>query len=133
VGSSRLYAFNNKLFDLRITNVFGRAIGARGGIAVGEKRRDLTPEEFVELHCIYQQSLLMEKVFAAGIYKIKTRGLPASNWWLVSEWLANQLKSRGEIVLERDLQRWWGRVTFGEPVHLDPTIEELTRIYNECP
>lgn len=46
-------------------------------------------------------------------------------WWVVSSWLAENLKKLGEPVLESDYETWWGRTCSGQAISLDHTMDEL--------
>ena len=47
--------------------------------------------------------------------------------WVVSDWLANQLKSRGEMVGEIFEFKIWGRTTSGQAILIDSVIEDIHR------
>lgn len=46
-------------------------------------------------------------------------------WWVVSDWLANELEERGEAVLRSDYGTWWGRTCSGQAISLDGVIEDI--------
>ena len=46
-------------------------------------------------------------------------------WWVISNWFAEQLKEHGEPVLENDYGTWWGRTTTGQAIKLDDVITEI--------
>lgn len=46
-------------------------------------------------------------------------------WWLVSDWLLERLKEKGEPALETDFGSWWGRTCSGQAIYLDAVIEEI--------
>lgn len=46
-------------------------------------------------------------------------------WWVVSDWLAEQLEKHGEAMLINDYGTWWGRTCFGQAIYLDSVIEEI--------
>ena len=48
-------------------------------------------------------------------------------WWLVSQWLADNLKAIGEPVLDNDYGTWWGRTVTGQSMELDGTLQSLWR------
>jgi predicted RNA-binding Zn-ribbon protein involved in translation (DUF1610 family) len=39
-------------------------------------------------------------------------------WWLVTDWLAEKLKARGEVVI-MGFSNYWGRQGSGQAIHLD--------------
>lgn len=51
----------------------------------------------------------------------------ASSWYLVSDWLADQLEQRGEIVGEICDLTIWGRCTSGQAIWQDGVIQEIFR------
>jgi len=44
-------------------------------------------------------------------------------WWIVSSWLCDKLKEKGEVVLEDE--NIWGRQTSGQAILLDSVISEI--------
>ena len=46
-------------------------------------------------------------------------------WWMVSVWLAEKLRSKGEPVLENKYGVWWGRCVSGQAISLDYVIQEI--------
>ena len=45
--------------------------------------------------------------------------------WLVTDWLAHQLRARGESVGEFLGLTIWGRCTTGQPIYMDEVIQEI--------
>lgn len=48
-------------------------------------------------------------------------------WWIVSEYLYNKLKEKGESVLEWGNNYYWGRGTTGQAILLDYVISEICK------
>lgn len=48
-------------------------------------------------------------------------------WWIVTEYLYNKLKEKGECVLEWEDCYIWGRTTTGQAIHLDGVISEICK------
>jgi hypothetical protein len=46
-------------------------------------------------------------------------------WYLVTDWLGDNLKAIGEPVLENDYGTWWGRTCCGQAIELDGTIQKI--------
>ena len=46
-------------------------------------------------------------------------------WWLVSHWMAEKLRERGEPVLQNDFGTWWGRCCTGQAIYMDGVIEHI--------
>lgn len=51
-------------------------------------------------------------------------------WWLVSGWLAEHLKDKGEPILDNDYGVWWGRTTTGQAIAGDSVMIELAAELN---
>lgn len=45
-------------------------------------------------------------------------------WWLVTDWLAEKLKARGEVVIE-GFTNYWGRQCSGQAILLDNVMGEI--------
>lgn len=46
-------------------------------------------------------------------------------WWLVSDWLANQLADIGAPVIRNDYGSWWGRTCSGQGFIMDGTLQDV--------
>ena len=46
-------------------------------------------------------------------------------WWLISEFLADQLRDIGEPILSNEHGVWWGRSCTGQAIILDGTIQRI--------
>ena len=46
-------------------------------------------------------------------------------WWLVSNWLADQLDERGEVTLSDGQSHWWGRCCSGQGILLDGIMQSI--------
>ena len=53
--------------------------------------------------------------------------LEVYEYWLVSDWLADKLKARDEIVFEFHGLTIWGRTTTGQAMYMDYDIQEIAR------
>lgn len=49
-------------------------------------------------------------------------------WWLVSVWLAEKLRTKSEPILGNEYGVWWGRCVSGQAISLDEVIH---KIYDE--
>lgn len=45
-------------------------------------------------------------------------------WWLVTDWLAEKLKARGEVIIE-GFSNYWGRQCSGQAILLDNVMGEI--------
>lgn len=48
-----------------------------------------------------------------------------ASWWVVDNWLANQLSNRGEAVLDTPIGYVWGRTSGGQAIHIDDIMLEI--------
>jgi len=46
-------------------------------------------------------------------------------WWLVTRWLADELRDSGEPVLGNGFGYWWGRTCTGQAILLDGTLQVI--------
>lgn len=50
-------------------------------------------------------------------------------WWLVSGHLCRHLRDIGEVVLDNDYGRWWGRTCTGQELIMDGTLQKVAAIF----
>ena len=46
-------------------------------------------------------------------------------WWLVTSYMAELLKEKGEVILSDYDCYWWGRQTSGQEFYMDGVIQEI--------
>ena len=46
-------------------------------------------------------------------------------WWLVTPYMAELLKEKGEVILSDYDCCWWGRQTSGQALYMDGVIQEI--------
>ena len=46
-------------------------------------------------------------------------------WWLVTPYMAELLKEKGEVILSDYGCYWWGRQTSGQALYMDGVIQEI--------
>ena len=46
-------------------------------------------------------------------------------WWLVTPYMAELLKEKGEVILSDYDCYWWGRTTSGQALDMDGVIQEI--------
>lgn len=66
----------------------------------------------------------------ASLEKMQDEGADqqeALEWWFVSGWLYWRLRDRGEMVLDSDYGRLWGRGTSGQRIAMDSIMEDLAK------
>lgn len=54
-------------------------------------------------------------------------GVEVYEWWAISEWLAGELTTSGEPVLENNYGYWWGRTCTGQAMIMDGTLQTIAR------
>jgi hypothetical protein len=50
-------------------------------------------------------------------------------WWRVTEWLCNELRSIGEVVISNEYGQWWGRTTSGQSYIMDGVLQQIAAKY----
>ena len=48
-------------------------------------------------------------------------------WWLVTPYMAELLKEKGEVILSDYDCYWWGRTTSGQALYMDGVIQEIAK------
>jgi len=48
-------------------------------------------------------------------------------WWIVSDFMLEELKALSEPVLENDYGEWWGRTCTGQAILMDGIIDEIIK------
>ena len=46
-------------------------------------------------------------------------------WWLVTPYMAELLKEKGEVILSDYGCYWWGRTTSGQALYMDGVIQDI--------
>lgn len=46
-------------------------------------------------------------------------------WWLVTPWLAKELRAVGQPIIDNDFGSWWGRTCTGQSILLDGTLQRI--------
>ncbi len=86
-------------------------------------------KRMTDIHVLWGQSTVVEELIRTG--KIDEEYLYPFNeeevleWWLVTPWLAERLRERGEIIIDELGCRWWGRLTSGQAIYMDGVIREI--------
>lgn len=52
---------------------------------------------------------------------------PVTGWFVVNDFLADQLRMRGEVILENEYGRWWGRLSPLEPFWNDEALISIAK------
>jgi len=82
------------------------------------------------------QSLLVEMLLSkevvsiddvVNLYNDEDEPQEVYEWWVVSDWLLDELEKAGQPVLKTDYENWWGRTSSGQSIIFDEVIQ---KIYN---
>lgn len=46
-------------------------------------------------------------------------------WWLIDDWLAEQLKQENQVIIEEYDCCWWGRLSSGQAIYMDDVIQKI--------
>jgi len=76
------------------------------------------------------QTSLIEECFEYGVFDYDevqnvNEETEIFSWFLVSDFLANELIELGEPVLSNELGNWWGRTRYGIPLENDPVLKKI--------
>ena len=81
----------------------------------------------------YGQNEVVEELIRAGkideeyMYPFVDTEDEIFEWWLVSPYLARELKAQNEVVIDALECYWWGRTTSGQAIYMDNVIQEIAR------
>lgn len=90
-------------------------------------------ERIADLHVLYGQNEVVEELIRAGkideeyMYPFVDTEDEIFEWWLVSPYLARELKAQNEVVIDALDCYWWGRTTSGQAIYMDNVIQEIAR------
>lgn len=68
---------------------------------------------------VVEELIYCEKLSCESLYD---ENCEVMEWWLVTSYLACQLKQQGEIIIDDYGCYWWGRTTSGQAVEMDGVI-----------
>ncbi len=88
----------------------------------------LTERELVHHHILYEQNNVIDELLKHGAIRDESLcegWYEVMEWWLVTPYLAEQLKDEGEIIIAEHDCYWWGRQTSGQAIYLDKVIQEI--------
>ena len=92
--------------------------------------RQSRAKRIADLHVFYGQNEVVEELIRAGkideeyMYPFVDTDDEVFEWWLVSPYLAGELKEQGEVVIDALDCHWWGRTTSGQAVYMDSAIQK---------
>ena len=93
--------------------------------------RESRAKRIADLHVFYGQNEVVEELIRAGkideeyMYPFIDTDDEVFEWWLVSPYLADELKEQGEIVIDALGCYWWGRTTSGQAIYMDSAIQKI--------
>lgn len=93
--------------------------------------RQSRAKRIADLHVFYGQNEVVEELIRAGkidgeyMYPFVDTDGEVFEWWLVSPYLAQELKGRGEVVIDALDCHWWGRTTSGQAICMDGVIRKI--------
>jgi hypothetical protein len=65
-------------------------------------------------------------------YNLEPEYLEICEYWLVTNWLAGELREHGEVVEDYLGLTIWGRCTTGQPVYMDAVVQDIVRKLNRA-
>lgn len=67
-----------------------------------------------------------EQIYSTDEYEeLPTECKEVYEWYIVSDWLLEQLEKNNQPILKTDYQNYWGRTTTGQAISLDYVIEKI--------
>ena len=83
--------------------------------------RQSRAKRIADLHVFYGQNEVVGELIRAG----KIDEEEVFEWWLVSPYLARELKEQGEVIIDALGCHWWGRTTSGQAIYMDGVIQKI--------
>ena len=93
--------------------------------------RQSRAKRIADLHVLYGQNEVVEELIRAGkideeyMYPFVDTDDEVFEWWLVSPYLAQELKQQGEVIINALGCHWWGRTTSGQAICMDSVIQKI--------
>ena len=93
--------------------------------------RETRAKRIADLHVFYGQNEVVEELIRAGkideeyMYPFVDTDDEVFEWWLVSPYLAQELKQQGEVIIDALGCHWWGRQSSGQAIYMDAAIQEI--------
>ena len=91
---------------------------------------DMTANEITDRLILDNQNLVVEELMRhdESIWDSLQNFNDSSEvmeWWLVTPYMAELLKEKGEVILSNYDCYWWGRQTSGQALYKDGVIQEI--------
>jgi len=93
----------------------------------------VTAQILVHNHVLYNQSMIISELMKSGTISEEwfyDEEDEVIEWWLVTPFLAEQLKEEDEIVVEEMDCYWWGRTMSGQAIYMDAVMANICQSLN---
>ena len=92
----------------------------------------MTAQQIADREILYEQSYVINELLRVNESLWDTIANTEEydevfEWWLVTPFMADMLKSNGEVILAAYDCYWWGRQTSGQGLSMDWVIQEIAR------
>ena len=94
-------------------------------IAAFKSGHDINPQSTEEVDEVVEELIRAGKIDEEYMYPFVDMDGEVFEWWLVSPYLAQELKGRGEVVIDALDCHWWGRTTSGQAIYMDGVIQKI--------
>ena len=93
---------------------------------------DMTANEITDRLILDNQNLVVEELMRHDESLLDNlqnfdENSEIMEWWLVTPYMAELLKEKGEVILSDYDCYWWGRQTSGQALYTDWVIQEIAR------
>ena len=93
---------------------------------------DMTANEITDRLVLDNQNLVVEELMRHDESLLDSlqnldENSEIMEWWLVTPYMAELLKEKGEVILSDYDCYWWGRQTSGQALYMDWVIQEIAR------
>lgn len=91
---------------------------------------DMTANEITDRLILDNQNLVVEELMRHDESLLDSLqnfndSTEVLEWWLVTPYMAELLKEKGEVILSDYDCYWWGRQTSGQALYMDGVIQEI--------
>ena len=91
---------------------------------------DMTANEITDRLILDNQNLVVEELMRHDESLLDNlqnldKNSEIMEWWLVTPYMAELLKEKGEVILSDYDCYWWGRTTSGQALYMDGVIQEI--------
>ena len=93
--------------------------------------RQTRAKRIADLHVFYGQNEVVEELIRAGkideeyMYPFVDTDDEVFEWWLVSPYLAQELKQQGEVMTTHSVAIGGGAQSSGQAIYMDAAIQEI--------